>query len=146
MNVARRLIDVGVSVIDVAGAGGTSWAGVEILRRAPAKRAIVEEFWDWGIPTVDALRQTASLKDQGHRFTLIASGGITSGLDIAKSIAFGADLAGAARPILSSLMNKGTQGIDAVIGAWTQQLRSAMFLTGSRTLADLQQQQLVLRG
>ena len=57
-DVARRLINAGVSIIDVAGAGGTSWAGVEILRRKNGARADFSQvFWDWGIPTVDAVRQ-----------------------------------------------------------------------------------------
>jgi len=150
--VARRLIDAGVRIIDVAGSGGTSWAGVEILRRngvrnsKKSRRAsFADLFWDWGIPTVDALRQVASLKTGTPALTVIASGGIHSGLEIAKSIAFGADLAGSARPLLKALERDGQQGLRRELERWMMELKGAMFLTGSRTIADLQQQQLVLK-
>ena len=155
LSVARRLIDAGVSIIDVAGAGGTSWAGVEILRRTKTKDrrpsnkketgSLTDAFWDWGIPTVDALRQVCSLKTQTPTLTVIASGGVTSGIDIAKGIAFGADLAGAARLMLRELESGGTKALLAKITSWEMELKGAMFLTGSRTLADLQAQQLVLK-
>ncbi len=104
-DVARRLIDVGVKIIDVAGAGGTSWAGVEIVRsnKERAKRekgkgnSNLEMFWDWGIPTVEALKAVCALKSESSWVKVIASGGILSGIDIAKSIAFGADYAAAAQ-------------------------------------------------
>ena len=152
-NVAMRLIEAGVSIIDVAGAGGTSWAGVEILRRRQGRngtargggRDFAASFWDWGIPTVDALRQVTALKHRQTNLTVISSGGIASGIDVAKSLAFGADLAGAARPMLKALEKGGTRGLMRELDAWEAELRGAMFLTGSRTIADLQQQQLVLR-
>lgn len=154
-SVAKRLVNVGVSIIDVAGAGGTSWAGVEILRRSRnnqrTKKAQKQSdepgdvFWDWGIPTVDALRQVGSLKTHAPSLTIIASGGIGNGLDIGKSIAFGADLAGSARPMLKALEAGGTEMLLAIISTWEQQLKGAMFLTGSRTIQDLRNQQLVLR-
>lgn len=150
-SVARRLIDVGVKIIDVAGSGGTSWAGVEIIRRngEPSKKkkrtSFADAFWDWGIPTVDALRQVSSLKTQTPSLTVIASGGIYGGLNIAKSIAFGADLAGAARPLLKALEVGATRGLRKEIERWEMELKGAMFLTGSRTIAELQQQQLVLK-
>jgi isopentenyl-diphosphate delta-isomerase len=155
LSVARRLVDAGVRIIDVAGAGGTSWAGVEILRRTEGNRKgkpaqegsgwSAQTFWDWGIPTVDALRQVSSLKSQVSPFTIIASGGISGGLDVAKSIAFGADLAGAARAMLQVLDAGGSKALLAKINGWELELKGAMFLTGSRTLADLQKQQMVLR-
>ena len=155
MSVAKRLIDVGVRFIDVAGAGGTSWAGVEIIRRkerrkdrkarSPEVDTFPVTFWDWGISTVDALRQVCSLKTEHPSLTVIASGGIAGGLDIAKSIAFGADVAAAARPLLKALDRGGIDGLLATIEAWEMELKGAMFLTGSRTISDLQQQQLVLK-
>ncbi|MBI4419083.1 MAG: type 2 isopentenyl-diphosphate Delta-isomerase [Ignavibacteriales bacterium] len=148
--VARRLLAVGVRIIDVAGAGGTSWAGVEILRRngirrKGAHRDFAASFWDWGISTIDALRQVGALKTQQADLTVIASGGIATGLDVAKAIAFGADLAAAARPMLKALEKGGMKGMLAEVDAWAKELRGAMFLTGSRTLQDLQTKQLVLR-
>lgn len=139
-SVAKMLLDVGVTVIDVAGAGGTSWAGVEILRHEERDRASLEPFWDWGIPTVQALLDVATLKDR--EFTLISSGGVTNGVDIAKSIALGADLAAMARPLIKSLMDGGPTALHTQIEAIIFQLRGAMFLTGSRTLHELSKQDL----
>lgn len=153
--VARRLLNVGVSVIDVAGSGGTSWAGVEILRRgrgnarsgrtSPPAQDFSATFWDWGIPTVDALRQVCALKDQHPSLTVIASGGINSGLDIAKAIAFGAGLAGMARPLIKMLELRGVRGLGEFIDTVGMELKGAMFLTGSATIEQLQHQQLILR-
>lgn len=149
--VARRLIDVGVRIIDVAGAGGTSWAGVEILRRHGSKkgnqgvgRDFAKSFWDWGIPTADALRQVAPLKSRVGKLQLVASGGMTGGLDVAKALALGADLAGVARPFLKALESGGTRALITELTAWEMELKAAMFLTGSRTIPELQQQTLVL--
>jgi isopentenyl-diphosphate Delta-isomerase len=139
--VAKKLLDVGVSVIDVAGAGGTSWAGVEILRHDETEQASLEPFWDWGIPTVQAVLDVASLH-YGHDFTLIASGGITTGVDIAKSIALGANLAAMARPLIKSLIDGGPKALHKHIESTLFQLRGAMFLTGSLTLQDLAKQDL----
>ncbi|MER3522954.1 MAG: type 2 isopentenyl-diphosphate Delta-isomerase, partial [Ignavibacteria bacterium] len=134
-DVVRRLLDVGVQYIDVAGAGGTSWAGVETLRRKDREIAI--KFWDWGIPTAEALRQAARLKSTSRSFTLIASGGMTSGIDVAKCLALGADLVGAARPMLKALQERGTAGVRSLITQWVEELRYVMFLTGSPTIATL---------
>lgn len=139
-DVARRLLEAGVHHIDIAGAGGTSWAGVEILRGHGG-----EGFWDWGIPTARAIRDAGALKSPSTRFTLIASGGIASGMDAAKSIALGADLVGAARPMLLALHRGGKRGLKSMIAAWAQELRGIMFLTGSGTIADLQRVALISR-
>lgn len=151
--VAQRLIDVGVRYIDVAGSGGTSWAGVEVLRRnghdKTARRSrprdYAPSFWDWGIPTVEALRQVAALKSTVRDLTVIASGGIANGLDVAKAIALGAAAAGVARPMLKAFERKGTTGVLQELAAWEMELKGAMFLTGSPTLAALQQQRLVVK-
>jgi isopentenyl-diphosphate Delta-isomerase len=135
-DVARRLLEAGVKCIDVAGAGGTSWAGVEILRRNEPRGAAL--FWDWGIPTADALQEVASLKRGHPALRVIASGGLTTGLDSAKCFALGADLVASARPVLMALHKGGIRGAKKFIEAWSMELRAAMFLTGARTLADLQ--------
>jgi len=139
--VIRRLLDAGVGIIDVAGAGGTSWAGVEALRRKD--RAEAELFWDWGIPTANAVADAARIRAEGREFTLIASGGIASGLDAAKCIAMGADIAASARPLLAALKNGGRAGLRKLIDAWSREIRGAMFLTGSAGLCDLKTAQLV---
>ena len=143
-DVARRLLDAGVRHIDVAGAGGTSWAGVEIMRRKNAGEGL--PFWDWGIPTARAVREVAGLKSASMPFTLIASGGITSGIDVAKSVALGADLVGAARPMLQALHRGGKRSLRNLIAFWVKELRGVMFLTGSATIADLQRATLVPQG
>ncbi len=136
-DVVSRLLEAGVRYIDVAGAGGTSWAGVEILRRPGAKDA-ARPFWDWGVPTATAVRDAAMLKGQPYSFTLIASGGLNTGLEAAKCFALGADLAASARPALKALMTGGPRTLRTFLEGWAFQLRGAMLLTGSRTLRELQ--------
>jgi isopentenyl-diphosphate delta-isomerase len=135
--VVGRLLEAGVRHIDVAGAGGTSWAGVEILRRRGAKEAFLP-FWDWGIPTATAVTEAAALKGRPHSFFLIASGGLATGLEAAKCIALGADLAASARPMLRALATGGPRGLRRLLEGWIFQFRGAMLLTGSQTLRELQ--------
>jgi isopentenyl-diphosphate delta-isomerase len=147
-DVASRLLDAGVRIVDVAGAGGTSWAGVELLRRGKAQKLDAEHlpgsaFWDWGISTVDALRQVVEVRARSPRLRIIASGGIAGGIDAAKAIALGADWVGAARPFLHALELGKEQQLKAEIERWALELRGAMFLTGSRTLIDLRRRRLV---
>ena len=133
-NTARQLANVGVAAIDVAGAGGTSWAAVEAYR-APSSflRELAEAFWDWGIPTADSL-------EQAHRaaptLPLIASGGIKDGIDAAKCIALGANLVGYAAPMLK-LADRGVEDVIAGIKMIEEQMRVAMFGIGAANLAAL---------
>ena len=129
--VALRLREAGVTHIDVSGAGGTSWAGVEYYRGADA--LLSEKFWDWGIPTVLCLEELRDIS----QMTIIASGGVRDGLDMAKSIALGADLAGAASPFLKALFHPQEGTLDQVIEQWEKQFRMAMFLTGCKNVAEL---------
>jgi len=129
--VARRLAGVGVTMIDVAGAGGTSWAGVEILRRSDADS--VEHLWDVGIPTAECLEQCRGIIPY-----VVASGGISNGTEAAKALALGANIVGSARPILEAFSRGGTIAIVQLIQGWELQLRRWMFLTGSPNLASLQ--------
>ncbi len=141
-SVAQRLLNAGAAVIDVAGAGGTSWAGVELLRNS--ERAAFDALWDWGIPTVDCLTSIAPLR-RDYTFTLVASGGIRSGLDIAKAIGLGADMCAAARVLLQALLHENQDALRARIALWQRQLRAAMFLTGSATIAQLQQAEMAIQ-
>ncbi|WP_025694244.1 type 2 isopentenyl-diphosphate Delta-isomerase, partial [Paenibacillus durus] len=89
---ALKLYGAGVSFIDVSGAGGTSWSQVEKFRSAdPVRRAAAEAFADWGIPTADCIADVRAAAPEG---ALIGSGGLQSGVDAAKALALGADLAG----------------------------------------------------
>jgi isopentenyl-diphosphate delta-isomerase len=132
--VARRLWDAGVRILDVAGAGGTSWAAVEAERAPnPRARATAETFRDWGIPTADAL---VAVRATCPEATVIASGGLRSGLDAAKAIRLGADLAGFAAAVLPAAL----AGPDALADHFQRlidELAIACFCTGSANLAAL---------
>jgi isopentenyl-diphosphate delta-isomerase len=132
--VATRLYEAGVRCIDVAGAGGTSWAAVEMLRR-DAEAPVSPQFREWGIRTADALRAISGQQLQGLQ--LIASGGIDDGVCIAKSIALGAAMAGAARPLLLRLREKGRDGLQKLLREWKNDLRGVMFLTGAKSIHEL---------
>lgn len=140
VDVVRRLVEVGVTWVDLAGAGGTSWAGVELLR-AKGEPGRQSPFWDWGIPLARILEQLQEVTWTPPH--CIASGGISSGRDIAVSLALGAALAGSARPILQAL-RYAPATLDTLLEQWKNDLRSIMFLTGSRTIADLRQVPLFL--
>jgi len=133
-SVAKRLFDVGVTIIDVAGAGGTSWAGVELLRNEHAS-TIAPEFWDWGVPTAIAVRQVSACKPCDA--TLIASGGIANGVMIAKALALGADLTSMARPLLQILMEGGEDSLFHKLTTLKNDLLGVMFLTGASSIPAL---------
>jgi isopentenyl-diphosphate delta-isomerase len=123
---ARRLYDVGVKIIDVAGAGGTSWSEVERFRQPDQQgQRVAGAFADWGLPTSEAIRQVrAALPD----VTIIGSGGVRSGVDVAKAIALGADLAGTAKPALfSAVEERGAEAVAESLQAFIRELRVAMF-------------------
>ncbi len=136
---ARRLVDAGVSVIDVAGAGGTSWTQVEMHRaRTPLQAELAAAFLDWGIPTATALREVhRALPD----LPVIASGGLRSGVDVAKSVALGAALGGMAGPFLKAAAES-TQAVHDRISLTVAQLRVAMFAAGCANLDALRQAEL----
>jgi isopentenyl-diphosphate delta-isomerase len=137
---ARRLFDIGITIIDIAGAGGTSWAAVEAERIAdPRAKAIAAPFRDWGIPTARAL---ADVRAACPAATVIASGGLKDGLDVAKAVRLGADLAGFAAGILDAAL-QGGEALSGRLGIVVEQLRIACFCTGSRTLADLRMARLI---
>lgn len=141
--VARRLLDAGVSVLDIAGAGGTSWAAVEAARAATAEqRAVAEAFAGWGIPTAEAIQAVRRACPQA---TLIGSGGIRDGIDAAKAIALGADLVGQAAAVLDSALAS-PQAVVAHFRVLIEQLRIACFCTGSANLAALAQAPLLRTG
>lgn len=128
---AKKLLDVGIKGIDVAGAGGTSWAGVELIR----KNEIENPFWDWGLPTAYCIRNVSELK-KNYKFLLIGSGGINTADDMAKAFALGADLAASARMILQKLLNQNQQQVKEMIVGWFEYLKQVMFLTNSQTLSE----------
>jgi len=127
---AEKLLDAGVKGIDVAGAGGTSWGGVEILRNGDGINA---EFWDWGMPTTYCIREIAKLK-KNRKFILIGSGGVNSAFDAAKALALGADHVASARILLQVLQTKGIDGTISFIKEWFDIIKKIMYLTGCDSL------------
>jgi isopentenyl-diphosphate delta-isomerase len=139
--VARRLAEAGVAAIDVGGAGGTSWSAVEHHRATHAlARRLGETFAGWGIPTATSLRLAAS---GAPGLPLIASGGLRTGLDAAKAIALGADLAGFAGPLLKAAATGETETVD-LLTALAAELRLAMFCCGAANPAQLKQADLLV--
>jgi len=136
---AKKLLEVGVDGIDVAGAGGTSWAGVEIMRNKNKK---YNQFWDWGLPTSYCIRNIHTLKEK-YNFSLIGSGGINDEFENAKAFALGADLTASARIILQTLNNSGTSGVINLISSWFDTLKKIMFLTGSNNLPELRDNKII---
>ena len=143
---AKKLLEVGVKGIDVAGAGGTSWAGIEMLRNKKTNRKDLlddnEYFWDWGLPTSYCLRENFNLKRK-YKFVLIGSGGINSAPDAAKALALGADFVASARIILKELDADGIEGVKNLITGWFETIKKIMFLTGSETLKDLRKNKII---
>ena len=131
---ARALAEAGVAAIDVAGAGGTSWSEVEYHRAPSAFHArVARSFADWGIPTADAIQYARSAAPD---LPIFASGGLRDGIDIAKCIALGADLAGLASPFLRAA-SESADAVDQLIRELTTQLRVAMLCTASADLMSL---------
>ncbi len=136
---ARQLIEAGVSAIDVAGAGGTSWSQVEMHRAPDARlRRLAGAFSDWGIPTAESLVAVRTARTQLGRddVHLFASGGIRTGQDIGKCIALGADLVGLASPFLRAAVTS-AEAVMEEMDLLRDELRIVMFCSAARTLADL---------
>jgi isopentenyl-diphosphate delta-isomerase len=135
----RALRGAGVQYVDVSGAGGTSWVRVEALRGDDRSRALGESLSTWGIPTAASLAML-----QGLDLELIASGGIRSGVEMAKAIALGARLCGAALPIYRAYRSGGIEGATALVDRLVGELKAAMLLTGAATIPDLAAQPVLL--
>lgn len=131
---ARQLADVGVEAIDVAGAGGTSWSQVEMYRaRNPRQARLAAEFIDWGIPTATSI---LNIKEAAPEVTIIGSGGLRSGKDIAKCIALGAEIGGLAGPFLKAATISLEETIATIQEIQTQ-IEIVCFATGSKSVAEL---------
>lgn len=132
--VGRRLCQAGIRAVDVSGAGGTSWVGVEALRAEGNARLLGEELWDWGIPTAASVGML-----QGLGLEVIATGGIRHGLDVAHALALGAKAAGMAAPVLRAYRTAGVAGALVWLENVIASLRAVVLLTGCRRAADLAQ-------
>ncbi|MBN2355101.1 alpha-hydroxy-acid oxidizing protein, partial [candidate division KSB1 bacterium] len=131
---AELAIAYNIHYVDVAGSGGTSWSRVEHLRQPKKNEGRLGlTFQDWGIPTPLALEQLSPYRD---RLTLIASGGIRSGVDMAKALILGASLCGIAHPFLAPAM-KSADLVVELIQRMKKEFVIALFLLGVKTARDL---------
>ncbi len=138
--VAKALIDVGVTGIDVAGAGGTSWSQVEMYRAENERQAkLAAAFLNWGIPTAIAITQVRSTLPD---IPLIASGGLRTGSDLAKCITLGADIGGVAAPLLKATAIS-TEALLETIDFILDEFRICMFATGSANIHQLHKARLI---
>jgi isopentenyl-diphosphate Delta-isomerase len=139
---ARMLMEAGVSAIDVAGAGGTSWSQVEMYRsQDPHKRKIASDFRGWGIPTADALVQ---VKQATPDLPIFASGGLRNGIELAKCISLGATLTGMAGPFLRAAAQS-YGAVTQLIDEFNTELRICMFSAGAPSVGDLAKIPLIKR-
>ena len=138
---ARLLADCGVSAIDVAGAGGTSWSQVE-MHRAPDEftRQLAATFVGWGIPTAESIQ---IVRKAAPNMTVFASGGLKDGLDIAKCIALGASLGGMAGQFLKAAAVS-TESAVEMMKLTKRQIEVTMFACGATSLNELRQDKLVV--
>ena len=136
---ASLLASAGVQAIDIAGAGGTSWSQVEMHRATSESQArLAAAFLDWGIPTAESILQ---VRQAAPGLIIFASGGLRSGVDIAKCIALGAQLGGMASPFLKAAV----QSLEATIQTIeevSREIQICMFATGVKDLHALTQSRL----
>lgn len=128
--VAQSLLERGITIFDVAGVGGTSWARIEAARAKDAE--IGEVFADWGVSTPEAIRQVAALPGT----TVIGSGGVRNGIDVAKALALGADLVGMAQPFLAAA-DRSADAAAARAERTIRELAITMFCLGARDVGEL---------
>lgn len=142
--VASKLLEAGIKIIDVSGVGGTSWSTVEAFRAEEAgdkeSLNLGRIFKSWGIPTPVSVVECASVGAE-----VISSGGVRNGIDVAKSLALGASMAGMALPILEPA-SRGPREVEKALKECIRALRMSMFLTGCRDLSKLRSAQVVILG
>ncbi len=139
---AHKLIGAGVTAIDVAGAGGTSWALVESERADNVlQRRLGRTFADWGVPTADCI---TGIRQIAPDVPLIASGGLRHGVDVAKAIALGADIAGLAMPFLQAATSSEATLYD-LAKVLIAEISTVLFCTGNATLEQLQHSDSLLK-
>jgi len=132
---ARQLQNAGVSAIDVAGAGGTSWSQVEMHRaKDPRQANLAAAFMNWGIPTAQAI---LNVKETAPSMTIFASGGLRTGVDIAKCIALGATLGGMASPFLKAAVQSEEKVVETIQDT-NREITICMFAAGAKDISALQ--------
>ncbi|MCC6557855.1 MAG: type 2 isopentenyl-diphosphate Delta-isomerase [Polyangiaceae bacterium] len=139
---AQRLVRAGIRSVDVSGAGGTSWVAVETERASGSARALGEALRDWGIPTAASVAIARAIRPRFK--TIIATGGVATGLDVARALALGAHAAGLARPVLQALVAGGREAAVRLLEGVEAELRAVMLLVGARDVATLRKAPMVL--
>jgi isopentenyl-diphosphate delta-isomerase len=133
-NSVKQLMNAGINWIEIAGRGGTNWASIELARNGSEReQEIASPFLDWGMDTVEIL---PAVHAACPTLNFIGSGGIRNGLDVALCIRLGAKMTALAQPFLAPALIS-TEAVIEKISVFEEQLRWAMFLTGSRKLSDL---------
>jgi isopentenyl-diphosphate delta-isomerase len=142
---AKKLEEAGVKAIDVGGVGGTSFAAVEFFRtkneESRIQHLLGDAFWDWGIPTVTSVVEA----NQKVKIPIIASGGVRTGLDIAKALALNANLTSVAQPVLRVAVC-GVKETVEFLSFLLVELKNVMFLVGAKKIHDLSKIPLVITG
>jgi isopentenyl-diphosphate delta-isomerase len=142
---AKKLQAAGAKGIDVSGAGGTSWAAVEYYRAKELqddfRRRLGDLFWDWGIPTAASVVEVS----QTVSIPVIASGGVRTGVDVAKALALGSSLTSLSQPVLRAAV-KGVQETRGMLSLLMDELRNVMFLVGAESIEALRKAPVVLVG
>lgn len=143
VNAARKMVNLGISCIDVAGAGGTSWSQVEKYRHDSEEMIrISSHFQDWGLSTANLVRE---MHTELPMIPIIASGGLRKGLDLAKSLALGASMGGFAGGLLKAAM-KSSEAVIRVIDEILLELRITMFAIGAKNMDELHQATIIKKG
>ena len=142
---AKAIEAAGAKAIDIGGVGGTSFAAVEFYRTINEENQdqhmLGEAFWDWGIPTATCIAEA----NNGVDIPIIASGGIRTGLDIAKALAMNASLTSIARPVLRAAVC-GVNETSSLLSFLLAELRNVMFLVGAKTINELSKTPVVITG
>jgi isopentenyl-diphosphate delta-isomerase len=139
-----KLARAGVRHVDVSGAGGTSWVAVEAERATGGARALGDALREWGVPTAAAIAFARAARPRLR--TIIATGGVATGLDVARALALGAHAAGIARPVLQAFVAGGRAGAEAFLDRVEAELRAVMLLCGARDVAALRKTPRLVRG
>lgn len=161
-NFIRRFLHSGVYAFDLGGTGGTHWGRIEGLRSRPEslQARSAETFKFWGVSTIQSMKNYSAVLEEikflqtqseaespvGNLPKMWASGGIRSGLDIAKSVAFGCEMVGMAQPWLLAWKQSGYSGLEQLFARLEMELRIAMFCSGAKLVCDLNQEKVVLHG
>ncbi len=141
---AEKIVKTGFSAIDVGGLGGTSFSKIEYYRAVNNKEkelaAISKTFGNWGIPTVLSILEVRTVTN----IPLIATGGIRSGIDIAKALRLGADLVAVGRPVIQAAYKEGSLGVKRYLERLIKELRITLFLVGAKNITELRKKPIVL--